>query len=136
MNRQLSQSNHDVGSGRTININVVSTGINAYGTSTHPRPEIIQRSSCTSSSPKFEAFADVDRHRVETGLELSHINAQPTIGEDDNTNDDKTSEWPTTATSKVSALVDSNRSRLLKVIRYEAFQQRSPCPPLDSFEES
>ena len=106
----------DVGSGRTININVVSTGINAYGTSTHPRPEIIQRSSCTSSSPKFEAFADVDRHRVETGLELSHINAQPTIGEDDNTNDDKTSEWPTTATSKVSALVDSNRSRLLKVL--------------------
>jgi hypothetical protein len=121
----------DVGSGRTQESTVVSIGINAYGTSTHPRPEVIERSSCTSSSPRINAFAYVDRVRagiVDTngssnnenepsGLNLSHLRAQPTISnENGNESESETNTWPEGATSAVSELVDSNRSRLLRVL--------------------
>ena len=118
----------DVGSGRSTSNNVVSIGINAYGTSTHPRPEVIERSSCTSSSPRMAAFAEVDRVRASIaeksgktteagGLDLSHLRAQPTIIDGGNVNE---SEWPLGATSDVSDLVESNRARLLQVLGLEA----------------
>ena len=106
----------DVGSGRTTT--VVTSGINAYGTSTHPRPEVIERSSCTSSSPRMEAFAHVDEIRAgiadskDGGLDVSHLTVQPTIGND-------SSQWPVEATLSVSEIVESNRSRLLNVLGLE-----------------
>ncbi len=102
----------DVGTGRTT---VVTAGINAYGTSTHPRPEVIERSSCTSSSPRMEAFAHVDQVRAsiaEDGLGVSHLTVQPTI-------DDSGGQWPEAATSSVSEIVESNRARLLNVLGLE-----------------
>lgn len=114
----------DVGSGRktpTSESTVVSTGINAYGTSTHPRPEVIERSSCTSSSPRMEAFAHVDQVRAgiaeSDGLNLSHLRVQPTL--DNATNESGASQWPEGATPAVSDLVESNRSRLLQVLGLE-----------------
>jgi len=116
----------EIGSGRSTGNNVVSIGINAYGTSTHPRPEVIERSSCTSSSPRMAAFAEVDRVRASIaensgktteagGLDLSHLRAQPTIIDGENEN-----EWPVGATSDVSDLVESNRARLLQVLGLES----------------
>lgn len=122
----------DVGSGRTTataGSRVVSTGINAYGTSTHPRPEVIERSSCTSSSPRLEAFAHVDEIRAgianengaidekeSGGLNLSHLRVQPTLSNVTNDNESGTSQLPIGATRAVSDLVDSNRLRLLEFL--------------------
>jgi len=106
----------DVGTGRKIT-SIVTTGINAYGTSTHPRPEVIERSSCTSSSPRMEAFAHVDEVRASIcDLAVSHLSAQPTILDNDSSSGQK---WPAEATSTVSEIVESNRSRLLKVLGLE-----------------
>mmetsp|Transcript_47764 Transcript_47764/g.51627 ORF Transcript_47764/g.51627 Transcript_47764/m.51627 type:complete len:792 (-) Transcript_47764:121-2496(-) len=96
--------NDDVGVGRDYN-DVVSIGINAYGTSTHPREDVIERSSCTSSSPRMQAFAHVDEVRASLidngGLGLIHLQ-QPQPSKE--------------ITSAVHDLVQSNRSRLMKVL--------------------
>ena len=86
-------------------------GINAYGTSTHPRPDVIERSSCTSSSPRIEAFTHVDKIRstlVEGGLELRHLPSQS-----------QSQSSPKVMINAVSALVESNRSRLIQVLGLE-----------------
>ena len=110
----------DVGSGRTT---VVTTGINAYGTSTHPRPEVIERSSCTSSSPRMETFAHVDQVRtsitMDSGLDVSHLTVQPTI-------ENESSQWPEGATASVSEIVESNRSRLLQALGLHAMKATDP----------
>ena len=122
----------DVGSGRTTpttESTVISFGINAYGTSTHPRPEIIERSSCTSSSPRMEAFAHVDEIRASIanhgendnekgagGLDLSHLRAQPTLSDSRSENERDNCHWPVEATAAVSDLVESNRIRLLEFL--------------------
>ena len=101
--------NDEIGVGRNQDEEVVGVtmGINAYGTSTHPRPEVIERSSCTSSSPRIEAFTHVDKIRstlVEGGLELRHLQSQLS---------------PKGIINAVSALVESNRSRLIQVLGLE-----------------
>eukprot|EP00535_Pseudo-nitzschia_heimii_P005055 CAMPEP_0197191360 /NCGR_PEP_ID=MMETSP1423-20130617/23252_1 /TAXON_ID=476441 /ORGANISM="Pseudo-nitzschia heimii, Strain UNC1101" /LENGTH=872 /DNA_ID=CAMNT_0042643971 /DNA_START=95 /DNA_END=2713 /DNA_ORIENTATION=- len=122
----------DIGSGRTTattESTVVSIGINAYGTSTHPRPEVIERSSCTSSSPRMEAFAHVDEIRAGIadnsgssnekgagGLDLSHLRVQPSLSDDGNVNESGIGHWPVEATPDVSNLVESNRIRLLQFL--------------------
>jgi hypothetical protein len=103
--------NDEIGIGRQEEEVVVTTGINAYGTSTHPRPDVIERSSCTSSSPRIEAFTHVDEIRsnlVDGGLDLIHLQSQssePSL--------------PKGIANAVSDLVESNRSRLLHVLGLE-----------------
>ena len=104
--------NDEIGVGRNQDEEVVGVtmGINAYGTSTHPRPEVIERSSCTSSSPRIEAFTHVDEIRstlVEGGLELRHLPSQSSQSS------------PKGMIHAVSALVESNRSRLIQVLGLE-----------------
>jgi len=95
----------DVGFSRN---SFVPIGINAYGTSTNPRPEIIERSSCTSSSPRFESFAAADIARTEKlcGLDLQHL-------------DGSNPYFPPHSATAVSDLVSSNRTRLLQVLGLE-----------------
>lgn len=97
----------DVGSSRRA---IVSMGINAYGTSTHPRPDVIERSSCTSSSPRMEAFAHVDEVRESIDIDAGHLRFQP------NHKEPAKDGWPSGATSAVSDLVESNRSRLMQLL--------------------
>jgi hypothetical protein len=106
--------NDEIGVGRNQDEEVVGVtmGINAYGTSTHPRPEVIERSSCTSSSPRIEAFTHVDEIRstlVEGGLELRHLPSQSSQSQSS----------PKGMINAVSALVESNRSRLIQVVGLE-----------------
>ena len=93
----------DVGSGRT---SLVTMGINAYGTSTHPRLDVIERSSCTSSSPRLETFAYVDKIRSKNNLDLSNLQQEITT----------TEQQQAAAASAISTLVESNRTRLMQVL--------------------
>jgi len=90
----------------------VPIGINAYGTGTNPRPEIIERSSCTSSSPRIESFAAADIARTEQlgGLDLEHL-------VDNNGSD--TNNLPAQTVNGVRDLVSTNRTRLLEVLGLE-----------------
>jgi hypothetical protein len=104
--------NDEIGVGRKEEEVVgVTMGINAYGTSTHPRPDVIERSSCTSSSPRIEAFTHVDEIRsnlVDGGLDLIHLQSQS-----------QSSQSPKGIINAVSDLVESNRSRLIQVLGLE-----------------
>ena len=87
---------YDVGAARTATSTALYHGVNAYGTATSPRHDVIERSSCTSSSPNESAFAAADAARL--GLDLS---APP----------------PQTASrATVSALVADNRARLMATL--------------------
>jgi hypothetical protein len=110
--------NDEIGVGRNQDEEVVGVtmGINAYGTSTHPRPDVIERSSCTSSSPRIEAFTHVDKIRstlVEGGLELRHLPSQSSQSQS------SSQQSPQGMINAVSALVESNRSRLIQVLGLE-----------------
>jgi len=96
-------ADHGSARNRTGQPVVVGIGINAYGTSTTPRPTVIERSSCTSSSPRPSAFLAADNLRQnQLNLHLHHLDGSTPL--------------PPSTSTAVTDLVSSNRTRILTLL--------------------